>query len=190
MKNKKIKIFGFVLICFSLIILIGFNNNKEIEKVDFHGKVMGYNNLEELEDASPVIIRGIKKKEDSVEVFRSEVNDEVIGGYTESSFVISDVYKNSEDKKDIKQGNEIKISEMAFYDKETNTIYSVNNYENMNFNKEYLLFLVPVDNDMYSSRGVTFGTVPMFETVSKNVDVDTDIITNVIQEAQVKYKNK
>ena len=175
--------------------IVVFNNEDEIEKVDFHGKVMGYSDLEELEDASPVIVRGTKKKENSVEVFRSKANNEVIGGYTESSFVISEVYKNSEGRKDVEHGNEIRISEMAFYDEETKAIYTVNDYENMEFDEEYLLFLVPVDNGMYSPRGVTFGKVIMSESVlnqnrSLSEGVDTDVVVNIAKEAQKKYREK
>ncbi|MEC1180533.1 hypothetical protein P9B03_18890 [Metasolibacillus meyeri] len=151
---------------------------------------MGFGNLEEMEEASPVIVLGTKTKESDTEVFRSEINNEVIGGYTKSSFLISKVFKNSENRQDININDQIIISEMSFYDKETNAQYTVNEYKNMEFDKEYLLFLVPVDEGMYAPRGVTTGKVPMFESESFNTltvtDNDTDLV--IAKEAQVKYK--
>ncbi|HBT74315.1 MAG TPA: hypothetical protein DEB37_19405 [Lysinibacillus sp.] len=192
MKNRKFQVFSFFLVCLCLIFFISIKDNKKIETINFEGKTLGFDNLEEMEEASPVIVLGTKTKENDTEVFRSDINNDVIGGYTKSSFLISEVYKNNDNKEDIKTNSQITVSEMAFYDKETNAMYTVNDYENMEFDKEYLLFLVPVDDGMYAPRGVTTGKVPMFGSNSSlnslnTVDSDNSDLA-IMRDAQLKYK--
>jgi|GEM_PF-7072539 len=100
MKSRKIQVFSFFLVCLCLILFVNIKDNKvetvkdnkKIETINFEGKTQSFNSLEEMEDASPVIVLGTKTKENDTEVFRSSVNnDVVIGGYTKSSFLISDV---------------------------------------------------------------------------------------------------
>jgi hypothetical protein len=61
----------------------------------------------------------------------------------------------------------------------------------MEFDKEYLLFLVPVDDGMYAPRGVTVGKVPMYESInalSTSHSDETDLA--IMEEAQIKYKKE
>ena len=69
---------------------------------------------------------------------------------------MNNVYKNSQQDTNILVGKEIQITENAYYDKQTNTTYNINGYTNMVKEKEYLLFLIPVDDGKYATRAVTF----------------------------------
>jgi hypothetical protein len=205
MKKINIAILSVLVVSAIVILSLGkpFSQKNEVvantsedsppKNVVFEGKTDGFSSLQELEGGTPIIIRGKKVEEKGTEISRSEIDGAVNGGFTESIFKIDKVYKNSENNEQIKPGGKISISELAFYDEKTNTTYNVNGYEKMNTGEEYLLFLIPVDNGMFSTRGVTFGKIPLNteETeINKNYHKNRDLLSNIFKEAKEKYKNK
>ncbi|EBF5204979.1 hypothetical protein FH000_15905, partial [Listeria monocytogenes] len=116
---------------------------------------------DEMEENVNIIVKGEKLSEDGNIVLDSEVTNEPAGGYTKSSFKISEVIKNSEDDRAISVGNTINISEAEFYDKNSKTTYTINDYENMKQGNDYVLYLKPADEGLYTTAGVTFGKIPI-----------------------------
>lgn len=177
---------------------------KKNKDVVFEGKTDSYNSLGELQDKSPIIVKGIKNKEKKTEIFRSSIDNSVVDGYTESDFKITEVHKNLENDVNIKSGNNISISEGAFYDQETDTTYRTNGYKNMIDGKEYLLFLIPTEDGLYAPRSVTYGKVPLdtddpevyldSEEQSKSeVKADKDQIkelNDIFEDARTEYNNE
>lgn len=168
----------------------------ENSRVDIEGKTDGFNSLEELENGSPIIIKGIKVEENGVEIFKSKIDGEIAGGYTKSNFKVTKVFKNSVDNQNIKVNGDIMILESNFYDAETKTTYSVNGYENMINGKEYLLFLTNETDGLFATRGVTFGKVPLGTDkleIYKNRDSisshshDTSVLDTIFKEARKNY---
>lgn len=172
------------------------NNAKAQAKTKTHeskleildAKADGFDNLEELENGSPIIVSGIKEKDIKTEIFRSEINGNVNAGYTLSDFKIESVHKNDVKDNKIKVDGNITILESAFKDKETNKIYSVNGYKNMNDKEKYLLFLQPEDDGSYATRAVNYGKVPL-ETTDLELysDSESNNLDKIFNEAKQKY---
>ncbi|NBJ70892.1 MULTISPECIES: hypothetical protein [Clostridia] len=153
-----------------------------------NAKADGFDNLEELENGSLIIVSGIKEKDIKTEIFRSEINGNVNAGYTLSDFKIESVHKNDVKDSKIKVDSNITILESAFKDKETNKIYSVNGYKNMNNKGKYLLFLQPENDGSYATRGVTYGKVPL-ETTDLELysDSESNNLDKIFNKAKQKY---
>ncbi|MFD1927386.1 hypothetical protein ACFSFY_04820 [Sporosarcina siberiensis] len=197
MKKINVAIILILMVSAMVILVLGNPSDDSSPKnVVFDGKTDGFDSLKELENGTSIIIRGTKLEEKRTEISRSEIDDEVNGGYTESIFKIDKVYKNSESNEIVKSSENISISELAYYDKKTNTTYHVNGYEKMTVGGEYLLFLIPVDNGMFSTRGVTFGKIPLksdeteVNKDSKVLSNNSDLLNNIFKEAKAKYNNK
>ncbi|MFO1442851.1 hypothetical protein KDN24_06435 [Bacillus sp. Bva_UNVM-123] len=207
---KKIAIVAISVIVTSIMLIFTFGNplskakdvvgaeNASPKDVIFEGKTHSFETLKELEKETSIIVRGSKIEEEGAVISRSEIDGSVNNGYTKTIFNIDEVYKNNDNNEQIKSGNKIIISEPAYYDKETNTTYRVNGYENMVNENEYILFLIPVDEGMFSPRGVTFGKVPLntkeIEAVrqinSYSNDDSLDIFINLFNEVREKYSDK
>lgn len=107
--NKKIFVFSaglIVLFSGSLLISEGFskedaNENKIISedspskpnRVDGEAKTDGFTDFNELAEKSPIIVKGIKQEDVRTEVFKSKIDEAVIGGYTVADFEINEVVK-------------------------------------------------------------------------------------------------
>lgn len=66
---------------------------------------------------------------------------------------------------------------------ENNILYQINEYELMEENEQYVLFLRPsTDADHYFTKGVTFGKVGV-----KNEDKEADSLKNIHKEARAKF---
>lgn len=133
---------------------------KKKNVVVFEGKTDGFDSLEDLEGGSDIIIKGIKTGEVETVVTKSEIDDEVNGGFTVSDFKISEVFKTDSNSK-IEVENNVSILENAFYDQETEATYTVNGYEKMIEGEEYLLFLSSEVEGVFAPEGVTYGKVPL-----------------------------
>lgn len=198
---KKSLRFLSIIIVLSFITFLFIGNpfvESKSKEITFDAKTDSFNNLEELENNSPIIVRGIKTDEKETEIYRSEVDGEVNGGFTLSGFKVNNVYKNSQQDTNILVGKEIQITENAYYDKQTNTAYNINGYTNMVKEKEYLLFLIPVDDGKYATRAVTFGKVPLYTqktTINKSSTLSEDhvqndgVIESIFKDAREKYKD-
>lgn len=146
-----------------------------------HAKTDSYENLDQLVEDSPLIVRGIKVSEEEPSIIRDEEGD-LINTFTISNFKITKIYKNTTNKK-LKQGNTIKVSEFSALDKENNILYQINEYELMKINEQYILFLRPSrDADHYFTKGITFGKVSV-----KNEDNVNSLINNIHKEARAKF---
>ncbi|MDH2363875.1 hypothetical protein [Priestia megaterium] len=170
---------------------------KENKDVLFEGKTDAFQNLEQLENESVIIVRGEKINEEKAYVSRSEIDGAVNGGYTNSNFKINKVIKNEENDNKITAGSTIPVFESAFYDEKTDKTYRINGYENMKEAKQYLLFLLPEQDGMYATRAVTYGKVPLD---TDDLEVQTDSIgeedqsqiqtlESIFKEARQKYKD-
>ncbi|KLV28417.1 hypothetical protein ABW02_01355 [Niallia circulans] len=125
-----------------------------------HAKTDSYENLALLIEDSPLIVRSIKVFEEEPSLIRDE-EGYLMNEFTISSFKITKIYKNTTNK-ELNQNNTIKISEFSTLDKENNILYQINEYELMEKNEQYILFLRPstdVNADHYFTKGITFGKV-------------------------------
>ncbi|EUJ29579.1 hypothetical protein [Listeria cornellensis] len=69
--------------------------------------------------------------------------------------------------------------------KKSKTTYTINDYENMKQGKEYVLYLKPIDEGMYTTAGVTFGKVPVNTDETELVESDAnEPVNEVINEVQ------
>ncbi|MBC6315168.1 hypothetical protein [Listeria grandensis] len=162
------------------------NPSVENKKVSWDGKTDGYASAKEMKEQVGIIVKGKKVSEDENIVLDSEISEEPAGGYTKSSFKISKVLKNSGDDEAISVGSAINISGSEFYDKNSKTTYTINDYENMKSGKEYVLYLKPIDEGMYTTAGVTFGKVPVntdeTELVESEVNEPVNEVINEVQQ--------
>lgn len=183
---KKIIIGILSLAVFVCALFLIFGNPFAVDKkVSWDGKTDGYASAKEMEEGVDIIVKGKKLSEDENIILDSELLDEPAGGYTKSSFKISQVIKNSKSDSAISVGNTIEISESEFYDKKSKTTYTINDYENMKQDEDYILYLKPVDKELYTTAGVTFGKVPANTDETELVESDVNKPVNeVINEAQ------
>lgn len=199
---KKNILISTLLLVMGIVVFLSFNPTKietalkEVEnnRVDFEGKTDSFDSLKELEDGSPIIVKGIKVEEKGTDIYRSKIDGEIAGGYTKSDFKVTEVYKNTDNNSKIKINNTITISESAFYDDETKTTYSINGYENMIKGEEYLLFLTNETEGLFSPRGVIFGKVPLntdelevYEDEDSLGSYSTDVLDGIFTEARTNY---
>lgn len=158
-------------------------------------KTDSFDNLQEIEDYSDVIVKGIRTgKEESIITKENEV---FVSGYTFSEFQISEIQKDNTQTLEI--GSIITILENEVYDEEENVVYHIAGYNMMEEGKEYLLFLKKNTlngSDYYVSAGVNYGTVSLEEDkrmVSRTAENGNSIsdfseYEKIWQEAKNKYK--
>jgi len=133
-------------------------SEKTTKVMNSHGKTDDFENIEELENSTPIIVRGVKTQVLNTDFDTSKVTGEIVSGYTESEFKILEVIKNEENNEKIKVDSNISVGEMAFENE--GTIYTINGYQEMKDDKEYLLYLVEQDG-LFAPRGVVFGKIPL-----------------------------
>ncbi|GAA0123159.1 hypothetical protein UT300018_24770 [Clostridium faecium] len=191
-KKRVYTVIGIVLVlsCF----MIPFMSNKsssQLEHVVFDGKTDSYDNLEELEAASPIIVYG-KKVTEAEPQFIYDNNNQLVMLYTLSDFEISKIYKNDSE---LKIGDKIPIIENEATDKRTGKVYHIANYSKMNTGNEYVLFLHYSDHDgWYVPTAVDYGKVPadpseelIYEEGLRARSITSDKFEDVISEARDKY---
>lgn len=166
------------------------NSTSKPKRIDGEAKTDGFNDLSELVEKSPIIVKGIKQEDVRTEVFKSKIDEAVIGGYTVADFKINEVVKNATTNAKINLEQTIPIAELNF--ESEGTIYSVNGYEKMNKGDEYLLFLTDEQDEVFATSGVTVGKVPLdsdqLEIYEANLD-DSELkhIENIFNEARTEY---
>ncbi len=208
--KKRIYIFSTALLLIIGIFLVSEGNFKEKEAnaskntseniisnkkiVEIEAKTDGFDDLNDLIEKSPIIVKGIRGEDVRTEVFTSKVDASVIiGGYTVADFKITEVIKNEVANVQINSENSIPIAELNF--ESEGSIYSVNGYEKMNENNEYLLFLVDEQDGVFATRGVTYGKVPLssdeLEIYGENTKSITnfDLIEDIFSDARNLYGN-
>lgn len=118
-------------------------------------KIDSYRNLNDVEKESEIIVLGKKVKQNPSIIQKDKGN--VNGFYTISKFKIQEVIKG-----DFKAGDIIDIFESAGIDEETGKIYHILNYELMETNTEYLLFLRRSETDSwYMISGLKYGKISL-----------------------------
>lgn len=164
-------------------------SSKEDNLVMLDGKAEGFSTFEELDEASPIIVRGVKTEESNTTIIRSDYDPELIQlGYTQSEFKITEVIKNTENDSEVKVDNSIPILEHSFYDKKTDKEYSYNGYMKMSEDAEYLLFLLPKQDNIYAIQGVHFGKVPLeTDSIEMYQEDSPDIFKEIYKDARNKY---
>lgn len=158
MKKKSMYIFisciAICVIALTLILTQHFTN----QHIVLSAKTDSYNSLEELENASPIIVLGKKINERDSSFIYDEYNYPIMM-YTLSNFQISQIYKD--DTNSLSTGENIPIIENEAIDND-GTVYHIANYTKMENNNEYILFLHYSDSDnWYVPTGVNFGKVPL-----------------------------
>ena len=193
MKNKKMVLMSSSIISISAIIAICFivgAGSKSTPKDEVIGaKLVGeYESLEDLTEASILIIDGTKISEDEP-VLLKDPNDNVDCGYTLSTIRIDKIVSNKTGAK-LKVNDTITVLENEYYDKKTNTNYHLEGYKKMKNNKSYMLFLkYASENQWYIPTGVIYGKIPHDgkEDILVQVYDGTDIVVNKIKDEV--YKN-
>lgn len=141
-----------------------------------------YNSLEDLQNL-PIIVKGVNTEKNETELQYSKIDNSLIGGHTVSSFKITEVLQNQDSNSNIKIDNTISIMEYSFYDKETDTTYSYNGYTNMKKNEEYIIFLLPEENNMFPIGSIDVGKVPVdtkeIEILKEELEENPEIFEDV-----------
>lgn len=167
------------------------NFPSEQKRIEVEAKTDGFVDLNDLTEKSPIIVKGVRGEDIRTEVYTSKVNGSVIGGYTVADFEITEVIKNEVDNVKINLENPIPVAELNF--ESEGTIYSVNGYEKMNQNNEYLLFLTDEHDGVFATRGVTFGKVPLssdeLEIYGEHTESieDFELIEDIFDDARTVY---
>ena len=162
--NNKFKI---LVLSFILLTSCSKEKNKSTENnirknqygnhIIVEAKIDSYRNLNDVEKESEIIVLGKKVKQNPSIIQKDKGN--VNGFYTISKFKIKEVIKG-----DFKAGDIIDIFESAGIDVETGKIYHILNYELMETNTEYLLFLRRSETDSwYMISGLKYGKISLSE---------------------------
>lgn len=171
------------------------NSNEKIEVLD--SKYEGFSNFESLDERAEIIVIGTKVSEKKSFLSRSMTTNEVLSGHTPATFNITKVIKNSDDDVNIAVDNEIEIMEHVYI--HDNTIYSYNGYKKMTENDEYMLFLMPEQDNIYAIYGLNEGKVPLAhddvellktdEENNSSYDHDVNRLNKLYMDAKKKYIN-
>ncbi|MGE8003504.1 hypothetical protein [Lysinibacillus sp. NPDC093216] len=162
------------------------------KRIDGEAKTNGFIDLNELAEKSPIIVKGTKLEDVRTEVFKSKIDEAVIGGYTVADFEITEVVKNATTNDKINLEQTIPIAELNF--ESEGTIYSVNGYEKMNKGDEYLLSLTDEQDEVFATSGVTVGKVPLdsneLEIYEENLDdSELKLIESIFNDARIEFNN-
>lgn len=121
----------------------------------FDGKMSEYSDLNDVEKESNLIVIAKKEHENDATIERFEGTPVVI--YTLSDIKITKVIKGNIDVNET-----VAVLENSGYDPVTDKMYYIGNYEPMELDKEYLLFLRKSETgDNYVPSGVGYGVVPL-----------------------------
>lgn len=184
MMKKKIAIISliFVTTVFTMVIGDSFSKekaNKKIKRIEVCAKTDAYSNLHQVEQASDLIVEGVKlDKEDNI-IERDE-NGDLLATYTLSKFKIQEVNKKLYNEKN----STITILENEAYDENTRSIYHINGYVKMKSGKRYLLMLQKTEQNYYVPVGVNYGKIAInskyneIYTSDKNLKEDVKEIQN------------
>ena len=193
MKNRKIVLMLSSIIFISAIIAICFfvgARSKTNPKDEVVGaKLVGeYNSLEDLTEASILIIDGTKVSEGKPILLKDKY-DIVAGGYTLSTIRVDKIVSDHTGI-NIKVNDTITVLENEYYNKETNTNYHIEGYKKMKNKKSYMLFLTYAsENQWYIPTGVIYGKIPhdaKEEILVEDYD-GSDIVVKKIRDTA--YKN-
>lgn len=132
------------------------------EHCGVEAKTVVFESLQEMENESDVIVRGIRKQDENPVLKKEKGN--LVSAYTFSEFQVTEVYKDTGNA--LEKDNQITILENEAYDEKENVIYHIAGYNMMEDGKEYLLFLRRNElngSEYYVSVGINYGTVSLQE---------------------------
>lgn len=162
MNHKTGLIFDIILIvCILLSLCLLSVNSQESNHQVVDAKMPSFDTLEEMEQFSDIIVRGVRLEGGEGTV--KYVNGVLVLGYTMSQFSVTDVYQDSTGM--IQTGTVITVLENEVFDESTNTVYHVGGYSMMEEGHEYLLFAYQAElsdgTKYFVASGVNFGTVSL-----------------------------
>jgi hypothetical protein len=133
-------------------------NEPTLNYVISQAKSIGYQSFDEMNADSDIVIQGIKTGVVK-NILQKNEDGQVTDQRTLSSLSVDKLFRDGSGK--IKKGSNIIVQENAAV--EGNTIYSIEGYQLMNTNEEYLLFLRAslTEPDVYIIKGVYYGKVPL-----------------------------
>lgn len=149
-----------LLLALSLLSLLS-ACTREPEHQVIEAKTPSFDTLEEMEEASPVIIQ-VRKLDKENPVITKNPRGMVVSCYTFSDVEITVIYKDSTGMLSV--GDVITVLENETYDEEANRIYHVDGYNKMVSGCSYLLFLSnhsQAGNVYYVAAGINYGTVSL-----------------------------
>ncbi|MBQ8519122.1 MAG: hypothetical protein IJ455_05945 [Agathobacter sp.] len=149
------------IIMFS-IVACGQTKKAEATHYGVEAKGLYFEELEEMEGYSDLIIRGERLEEEEAVI--TLVNGSIASGYTFSKVKILEIYQD--DSGEYNVGDEITILENEVYDETNNVVYHIGGYNMMVAGDEYLLFLYPAnieDFEYFVASGVECGTISLKE---------------------------
>lgn len=159
MKKVKQQLALFLLVIFVFWWLAACDN--QTEHIGISAKCPYFDNVEDMEDFSDVVIEGIRLNSERPSI--TTVNEYVVSAYTWSHIQVTVVHKDSSGKLAI--GDIITILENEAFDAESNAIYHTGGYNMMVPERSYLLFLTVANMDdgseYYVSSGINCGTVSL-----------------------------
>lgn len=184
-----------ILVFLVITLLSGLCACGKEEHYGIEAKTISFEELQEMEDYSDVIVKGIRTGQEEPVIIKE--NEIFISGYTFSKFQISEIYKDNTDT--LSTNSVITILENEIYDEEENIVYHIAGYNMMEEGKEYLLFLnkdTLNGSDYYVTAGVNYGTVSLEEDdrmtarsmENGNKITDFSEYEKIWQEAKNKYK--
>jgi len=165
--NKK-KIIFMLTLAITVIGGLAFNHNFKNKKeiVYINAKTDVYDTLDELEGASKIIVIGKKLDETDVRIHYSQIDSSVVlAGCTVSDFMITKVIKNENANTKVANEKIISVAENSFYSNNTNKLYTIDGYKNMENGKEYILFIKDEIDGLFVIRGVNIGKVDVNKTL-------------------------
>lgn len=167
----------------------------QTEHIRVSAKCPYFNNLNEMEDFSDVVIEGIRLNGEYPAI--KTVNEYVVSAYTWSQIQVTKVHKDTAGK--LAVGDIITILENEAFDAEYNTVYHLGGYNMMVPERSYLLFLTVANLDdgseYYVSSGINCGTVSLendgrsqsYINRSGSAISDFSIYESLWEEAKDKY---
>lgn len=195
------KLLGIVATMVAITITIGFYMNYSTERDGkssnsvgeastqkiflIEAKTVEYGSLEDLQERLPFAVKGVKINEKNTELQYSNLDDSLIGGHTVSNFKITEVLQKTEEDSSISVGHTIPVMEYSFFDRDSDTLYSYNGYTNMGENSEYILFLLPKEEDIYPIGSVEFGKVPIntneVEIFNQELEAEEEVFGDTVK---------
>lgn len=184
-----------ILVVLVVTLLSGLCACSKADHCGIDAKTNSFDNLQEMEDYSDVIVKGIRTGKE--EPIITKVKGVFASGYTFSEFQISEIQKDNTQNLEI--GSIITILENEVYDEEENVVYHIDGYNMMEEGKEYLLFLKKNTingPEYYVSAGVNYGTVSLEEDdrmIARSMEngnkiTDFSEYEKIWEEAKNKYK--
>lgn len=189
----KIRLFSLAavlgLIC---VLFCGCDSSRDYQAVGADEKQVVYTSLEEMEEASSVILECVRLDGDQPVIGRN--GDRIMNAYTLSKVQVTRIHKDSSDS--LQEGDILCIQEYEAAADNGRTIYYSCDYRMMVEGKTYLLFLrkQSSQNDTYIASGITGGTVSLEEdgrifTEDGGPDAGKSLYESIWQEAIEKYVN-